>query len=348
MIRKALHLGLGVAILFLLPTTLLAHGPEAELLGITVEVTPLEALEGDEAPIEAHITKEGDPITGLEVIVTIDRHESEESHKFSTKEREPGHYFTKYKFEESGEYEVHIEFEIEGEKIRTTKEINVLQRSGNDVWYFGIGALILIAITWGLIIKAKKKNIKRAIVLTIVITFAAFLGYSLYQVYITGARSAGVVTCPSESVCYLTAHIHAFVPTEVCGEDIRYKTEVGSLEGPHTHEEKNIIHWHDRLPYDKIEKKLLDTEPLTLGAFFDAIEVPFSSTHILDKQNGDACTEGIGTLKMFVNGVPSDAFREYVWTDKDVIHLFFDSRDSNEIETFLQQDPVIFPSLGRG
>lgn len=199
-------------------------------------------------------------------------------------------------------------------------------------------------------------RLKTLIVVLVGILIVAGLGYSLYVVLQTGT-SAGIVTCPSEGNCVWSAHIHSFIPISICGAEYRLPIEVGNLNRPHTHEEKNIAHWHDTLPYDMTTQTITNTEPLTLGAFFDEIKIPFAKDRIADKKNGDSCDgtvckkapcEESATVKMFINGKSSDLFRNYIWRDKDVIQIFFDSRSSEKIEKELQSNPVTFPKLGRG
>ena len=178
---------------------------------------------------------------------------------------------------------------------------------------------------------------------------AAGLGYSLYITIKSGAVDAGVVSCPSAGQCIWTAHIHAYLPISICGEDYRLPIEIGALTGPHTHEEKNIAHWHDKLPYDKKTKEIMDAAPLTLGAFFDAIEVPFNSDRIANKKNSDLCPDGSkGITKVLVNGTIVENPREYIWKNHDIIMIFFDSRTPLETERKAAEAPLTFPTLGRG
>ncbi len=186
-------------------------------------------------------------------------------------------------------------------------------------------------------------------VVVIIVLVVAVLGYSLYSTLQTGAAEKGVVTCVSPDNCYWTAHFHTFFPVSICGEEYRLPNEVGSLQKGHTHEEKNIAHWHDRLPYDNVNKKIVDTSDLKAGSFFDQLNIPFSQTKIDGKTNGDTCPNGtVGTWKMIVNGKASDAFREYEMHDKDVVWLVFDSRSPGELESAWKANPILFPTLGQG
>ena len=183
----------------------------------------------------------------------------------------------------------------------------------------------------------------------VIVVILAGLGYSLYVTFQSGAASAGVISCPTEGECIWTAHIHAYVPVMTCGSYYRFPTEVGALTGPHTHEEKNIIHWHDKLPYDTASQRVTNASPLTLGAFFDAIDVPFSQTRIYDYKNGDKCPDGTtGTLKIFINGVLNENPRAYIWQNHDIVRIFFDGRTIQEVQQEVDSNPITFPKLGRG
>ncbi len=194
-----------------------------------------------------------------------------------------------------------------------------------------------------------KTHIFSYLAILAVVAIAGVLAYSLWITLNSGAQDKGVVTCSTPNSCFWTSHWHVFVPIEICGEKFRLPIEKGPLEKSHTHEEENIWHWHDKLPYDNQAKTVLNTEPLKLGGFFDALEIPFDSTQINGKQNGDACPNGeTGTLKMLLNGKNSTLFRDYILKDKDVVRLVFDSRTPQELENAAAQSPIVFPTLGRG
>jgi len=206
------------------------------------------------------------------------------------------------------------------------------------------GFLALIALFFGI----KTKKIKTMIVWIVIIIIAAALAYSL-NITLKSNPSLGIVTCPKVGTCFWTAHIHSFIPVSVCGKEIRLPIEVGRLDYPHTHEEKNINHWHDKLPYNKETNMITDTKPLTLGAFFDSIEIKFDNETYDDKKNGDLCPDGKpGKLTVFANGKLLENPSEFIWKDKDVIRIFFDTRTREEIEEFIKNNPVKFPALGRG
>ncbi|PIT92594.1 MAG: hypothetical protein COU08_01195 [Candidatus Harrisonbacteria bacterium CG10_big_fil_rev_8_21_14_0_10_42_17] len=330
----------------------LAHGPEENIpeeFEILIEPKQLVINKDlSEAPIEVSVRYENKALTGIEnVLIAVETVEGIRK-EFQATERTEGSYAIKYPFTKVGTYEIHVAFTAKGGEIRTTDFLEVIEnKTKNVIPYFAGGTLLLIILTWVIKTRGKKKNIKSAITLSIIIIIAAWLGYSLYIVIQNNTNS--VVVCPSESICYVTAHIHAYTPIKICGKDIRLPTEVGPLSGPHTHEEKNTIHWHDRLRYDKEKKMLLETEPLMLGAFFEALEMPFDKDILGDTKNGDTCPDGsVGFWKMFVNGKNNDEFRNYIWNDRDVIYFVFDGESIMSIEEELKQNPITFPLLGRG
>ena len=192
------------------------------------------------------------------------------------------------------------------------------------------------------------KKIKAVIIAVLILGVLGGLTYSLYITFKSGAASAGTVTC-TEGGCIWTAHIHSFIPISICGKDYRLPIETAPLIGPHTHEEKNIAHWHDKLPYDKDLKAITNTEPITLKAFFEEIEVPFSATRIADKNNGDLCDDGLqGTVSVFINGTLDADPASYVWRDRDIIQIYFHTNSLEELTNEVNANPVRFPKLGRG
>ncbi len=175
------------------------------------------------------------------------------------------------------------------------------------------------------------------------------IGYSLYATFNSGAETEGIVTCPSPDNCFWSSHFHIYAPIQICGEEFLLPVETGSLQKSHTHEEKNIIHWHDRLPYDNVNKKIIDTSDLMLGSFFDQVNVPFSSTNLDGKTNGDTCPNGtVGTWKMILNGKPTNSFRDQELHDRDVIWLVFNNQTPDETVVAWNNQPIKFPALGTG
>lgn len=206
--------------------------------------------------------------------------------------------------------------------------------------------------------KAKKPNKKLGLKIFIAIAIVGAVGWGVYsflQVKKQGGLNKPVVTCLNDGSCVLTAHMHSYAVIEMCGEPYYLGNEIGPLDGPHTHEERNIIHWHDKLPYDKSKEEIIDTTQIKLGTAMDNQDLAFDATTLKDKQNGSACPSGQpGTLKMFVkkNGENSfeqkENYREYIWEDKDTIALVFDEKTPEETKDRLNSQNIVFPKLGRG
>ena len=344
-----------ILLLFIIPI-ISAHEPgETEATeGFKIELTPTRIIQGDAIPLEAHITKENEPTSDLKVIFTVDKHDIGLTEELETKEREQGHYFTKYKFVNSGTHEIHVEFFSEGKKIRKTVNVEVISTGlGNEI-FFAAGAVISSAIVWFFGLRGKKKKVKRSLILSVIILAIVGLGYSVYIYQTAGAAERGIIVCSQEdpNLCYWQAHIHAFVMPMACGEEKVFPTEVGDLDKQHTHEEKNIIHWHSSVPYDKNKGKIIDESVLKLGTFFDSINVKFTDSSFYDYSNEQTCPAGSGRLKMFVskNGVwqRNSEFRDYVWDDKDIIYITFDSSSDEKVLNLLTNSRLGFPTLGVG
>ncbi|MBI4091231.1 GAP family protein, partial [candidate division WWE3 bacterium] len=290
-----------------------------------IHLTPLQVFQNDEIAIEAGITKDGLSIENLDVKFVIDKHDIGFTEMIKANEREPAHYVIKYAFQNSGPHEIHVEFSNEGQEIRKTFDISVEGKSSEIENLFLIVAALVIVLS--IFYAMHSKKFKKAAIIAAVLLAIVGLSYSIYIVYTSGAAQTGVVVCTSASECYWSAHIHAEVTINICGEEsYRFPVEKGPLNEPHTHEEKNLIHFHERLLIDPQTKEILDPTPLTLDAFFDNMEVAFSESEVLDKKNGDLCNNQQGTVKMIVNGMPRAEFGDYIWKDGDKIKIIFDER----------------------
>ncbi len=254
-------------------------------------------------------------------------------------------YMFEFSFPDSGDYKIHFnisnsQFDFPIKVDAPAKDLN----SENLAFYI-CSVLAVLVLIFGIV----KKRYKLGIIWFLILLA---LGGLIYSVIFTEKQnpSNGIITCPKVGEdCVWTAHIHAYMPINICGEDFRLPTESGALNMPHTHEEKNLAHWHDQLSYDNEKKEVKNTEHLTVKAFFKEIKVPFSEDYITDKKNGNLCPNGKpATLKAFLNGKEKPDFTNYVWKDKDVIYFEFSDRSSLEIEKELKQKPVNFPVLGRG
>ena len=132
-------------------------------------------------------------------------------------------------------------------------------------------------------------------------------------------------------------HIHASLSMYVDGELVQIPANIGIddsgfLDFVHTHEADNIVHLHNvngQSPPDFI----------TLDQFFDVWREKgglagnnpdslLSATQLLDNQ-----VDGDGSLRMYVNGIRTMDFENYVIHDGDQIVLSYSSRPIVTLET---------------
>ena len=307
--------------------------------------------------LEVKDKKSGQTIDSLDIDVKVQDSKGLEilKGKAELKGSEDGK--TQYVFEISfpagGEYKLNYKFIHDGEQgnlsfpvivSEPVKENILTWNLSTIVGTVALGIILLVITAWGIF----KKQYKKIAIILIIATVVGIVSYSLIVTLRSGALKSGVVTCLDNGQCFWTAHVHSYVVIKACGEEKILPTEVGSLSKVHTHEEQNVFHWHDRLPYDNDKKEILDTKPLTLGTSFDEIEITFDKGKVFDLKDGDSCTNGkAGSWKMFVNGKQNDSFRDYVWQDRNVIVLVFDGRSDQEVEKELETNPISFPTLGR-
>ncbi len=263
-------------------------------------------------------------------------------------------YLFEVTFPSGGEYKIIYEFSHDGEQQKFTFPTIVSEPVKNTGSTLSLPLKIGLVIAGILFLAAEiwlflARRIKELLIFTIIAAVSVVVGYSLLITISSGALKSGVVTCLEDGRCFWTAHIHTYIAAEACGEEKLLPAEVGPLAKVHTHEEQNVLHWHDRLAYDLQKKEILDTKPLALGSSFDDVGISFDKGNAFGLKDGDKCPDGNGgQWKMFVNGKQTDKFRDYIWQDKDVIILIFDGRSPSEIEENLRKNPVNFPTLGRG
>ncbi len=164
-------------------------------------------------------------------------------------------------------------------------------------------------------------------IITVIVLF--IIGYMIYSVVVfreSEAEEEGIVVCdPTGQSCLIApGDLHAEIDAVVCGDSIKFPLEKGDLSKQHTHKERNLIHWHDKLPYDKTTETILDWSPLKMSGFFEQMEMRFTSDCIGSYCNGDKCPDGtVGMMKMTVNGVDNSEFENYIWKDDDEIEIRF-------------------------
>ena len=340
---------------------------EAEGYTFGVSLTPENPVAGEDTEISVIITDStGNPVTGLDVIYNI--RPSSIILSAVEEEDEPGEYAAAYAFPNALEYSLTVSFEKDSKTISQNFEFEVENKevSFDLPW-------ILVSIVGGVAIfiysmlkkgkKKAKKTIKasKAVVLSLVYVGGVVLVFSVIAFYTTGAAKEGVLVCnpnnPKE--CLWQTHIHTYIKTEVCGEVRRFPIEVGSLDGPHTHEEKNTMHWHASVPYDVENQRVKDETPFKIGTSMDSVDAKLTDTCLYEYCNGDLCPDGKpGTLKAFMN---TENYwdknsewqqltnpREYIWKDRDIVVLVFDSRTSDQLLQDLTSERIIFPGIGAG
>ncbi len=350
-----------VGILILLSFTVSAHEEEAPSVvvnGYKIEfLQPLENVSaGTDVSIEFRVesTVTNESVSGLKASITFDP-----NIELSLQERPGGVYYTVYRFPRAGVYEIH-QFSIGDQSFSVDFHMRTVGET-IDYTNYAIFTIPILGLIGAVFFVVKQKNWKMAIGSVVVSLILAGLAYSVNFYFTSGAATQGVVVCDQNdpTKCTWQAHIHAFIIPQICGEERRFSIEVGNLNDPHTHEEKNTIHWHDRLPYDGVTGTILNTTPLTLGAFFDSIGIPFSDTGIYEHSNGNTCPDGsVGTLKVFVN---SESYytknlpwthvenpSEYVWSDREIVYIAFDNRSKEQVLSFLATIQFNFPGIGLG
>ncbi len=202
----------------------------------------------------------------------------------------------------------------------------------------------------------QRKFIIRIFIIVGFLALVGFLIYSVRQYRQSGIAEKGIVTCvdstgsPQEGgKCFWSAHIHVYLPIEICGQEYPLSKFQGPLAKHHTHGEENIIHWHDRLEFDPVMKQFLDPSSFLLSRTLETLQIPVSETTFLDKKDGDFCpNEKSGTWKTFINGAFMADWRNYEWKDHDIVFFIFDDRMIEEVEAELREKPQVFPKLGDG
>ena len=180
-----------------------------------------------------------------------------------------------------------------------------------------------------------------------IVVLAAFLAYSLWQYQKSGIAEEGIVTCANEQ-CFWSAHIHVAVPIKICGKEYSLEKFKGPLADVHTHGEENVIHWHDKLPYDPENKVFLEPTPFALGTTLENQGILVDGDKIFGKTDGDLCGGEKSSWKVFSNGKHLSDWQGYEWKDRDILLFIFDARSWEETEKELQQNPIKFPSVGEG
>ena len=173
----------------------------------------------------------------------------------------------------------------------------------------------------------KRKRIVSIIIYSLIVLIIIGLAYSVYF-YKASVEESGenFVVCQSEDNCIVALHVHAELNINICGKELDLPLEAGDKAGTHTHKERNLLHFEEKLKYDNKTSSILETEPIKLKSFFQykGVNIKFSRECIANNCNGDLCNSKSGKLKFSVNGVENEEFENYVWRDKDRILIVFE------------------------
>ena len=175
--------------------------------------------------------------------------------------------------------------------------------------------------------KKKVNNLFKYSVYLVILLVIIGLAYSVYifKKSSSGENSESFIVCKDESNCIIALHIHSEVSIDVCSKQLDLPLEAGNKRGTHTHKERNILHFEEKLAYNNKTQKIIDTEPLKLKNFFnhESVNMGFSNTCINDKCNNDLCDNTPSRVRMFVNDIENFQFHDYVWNDGDKIKITF-------------------------
>lgn len=193
-------------------------------------------------------------------------------------------------------------------------------------WAAGVLGALVLAIAGVRWTKSSKKQRTpvfwlKALGGVVIAGIAVFILYSAYVYWYNDISVVGLETCDA-SGCRISMHWHAELEEmTVCGAKAERPWEEGDLAGPHTHKD-NKIHVHTILPIDPTTKEILETTPLTLGGFFDAIGWQFNTTCFQDTCG--TCNGAPATTKVWKNGeLVEDNIRDVRWKDGDKFRVVF-------------------------
>lgn len=193
----------------------------------------------------------------------------------------------------------------------------------------------------------RRFNLKKIVIVIGLVILIGFLAYSIKEYRQSGIAEQGVITC-SKGKCTWSAHIHVFVPIQICGKDYPLTKFKGLLADVHAHGEENVIHWHNKLLYDPENKAFLEPSPFVLRTTLEKQGILPEADKFLGKKDGDLCDGKKSAWKVFINSKHLSDWLNYEWKDRDIVFFVFDERTAEEIEKELRQNPIKFPSIGEG
>lgn len=185
--------------------------------------------------------------------------------------------------------------------------------------------------------KKPKSNMKTAAIVSVIVVMLGALSYSLYSFYASGSAERGIIVCDphNETSCIWQDHMHAMVIISVDGSVQNLPVEKGPLDKVHTHEERNILHWHSSLPYNPIDNELIDYSDFTLKNSLASIGLSLPEGGKLFAKRG-----GVWSF--------SSGYGDFRWGDNDIIYVAKDGRSNDEVMSYLGSSGISLPYLGAG
>lgn len=114
-------------------------------------------------------------------------------------------------------------------------------------------------------------------------------------------------------------HWHASIHVYICGVERPLPTT-----GSGDHVGNALLHHHNDQTIH-VEGVVPREEDISLGAFFDAIDIPFSRTKIFDMENDHGCNDGKDNqVHLLVNGTESEEFRNVIVHDGDKFEVRYE------------------------
>lgn len=178
---------------------------------------------------------------------------------------------------------------------------------------------------------AKKRRMARRMMLSyagyvIVFLIAVYIMYSVW-VYLRSVETTEEFLVCTGDECVKSFHIHSSVEPIICGELKWFGLEHGELGEQHTHKERNLIHFHERLRVALDTYEIIDYSPLQLRNFIGNMERESSDgVCLFGVCEGDACegSDTPGRFRVIVNGQEREEKWDYIWKDGDTIKIIFE------------------------
>ncbi len=181
--------------------------------------------------------------------------------------------------------------------------------------------------------------IKNVLIIFCLIAVVGFFVYSFIQFKKTDIEEKGLITCGkqnqdinqninsdtnSSEKCFISFHIHTYIPVTICDTAHSLAKFKGPLNKNHTHGDENVIHFHNKIPFDKKTNKFLET-PLKLENIFKDLELSVSLDELIGGKiyspysvdDGSGMCGGVkANWQVFVNGKFNQDWRNYEWKDR--------------------------------